>query len=156
MQQKITLIRDPLGLNTLFYMQLNDGIIFASDIALIYDCLETKPAVNWSYFADYAIGSQFAPIHTPFIGIHGLPGGIGLHYTLNGNITQELLWNIQSIASNPITNQEQFENQLLNTLKSCTKAWVSESKNVCVELSGGTDSSAVMILLADILGQIKS
>ena len=150
-QQKITLTRDPLGLNTIFYMQLPDGIIFASDIALIYDCLETKPAINWNYFADYLIGSQFAPTQTPFDQILELPGGMGLHYTLLGNTELQLLWDIDSIASKPITHEAEFENKLLDTLKACTKAWVADSKTVCVELSGGTDSSAVMILLSDVL-----
>lgn len=150
-EQKITLMRDPLGLNTVFYMQLVDGIIFASDIALIYDCLEIKPAIDWNYFADYVIGSQFAPTLTPFDHILELPGGMGLHYTLNGAIEQKLLWDIDSISNKPITNTAAFEDKLLDTLKSCTKAWVEENKTVCVELSGGTDSSAVMILLSAIL-----
>lgn len=150
-QQKITLIRDSLGLNTLFYMQTHNGILFASDVALIYDCLETKPEMNWSYFADYVIGSQFAPIHTPFLEIFELPGGMGLHVTLKGKIETELLWDLQSISSKPIIHEAEFENQLLDTLKKCTKAWVQDSKNVCVELSGGTDSSAVMILLSQVL-----
>lgn len=151
MQQKITLVRDPLGLTTIFYMQLSGGIIFASDIALIYDCLEIKPAVNWNYFADYVIGSQFAPIYTPFDHILELAGGMGLHCTLDGKTEQELLWDIDSIPHKPITNIAEFENKLLDTLKSCTKAWVADNKTVCVELSGGTDSSAVMILLSEVL-----
>lgn len=151
LEQKITLMRDPLGLNTLFYMQLKNGIIFASDIALIYDCLDDKPAINWSYFADYVVGSQFAPIATPFEQIKELAGGMGLHYTLDGQIKQELLWDINSIPNQPITNTAEFEDRLLETLKSCTKALVADSKNVCVELSGGTDSSAVMILLSEVL-----
>lgn len=150
-QQKVTLVKDPLGLNTLFYKQLSDGIIFASDISLIYDCLETKPEINWNYFADYLVGSQFAPVHTPFVGISELAGGIGLHYSLDGKTETELLWNLQSIVSKHITNEAEIENQLLETLKSCTKAWVADSTNVCVELSGGTDSSAVMILLSEVL-----
>lgn len=150
-KQKITLMRDPLGLNTIFYMQLKDGIMFASDIALIYDCLDVKPTINWSYFADYVIGSQFAPINTPFDQIQELAGGMGLHCTLDGKIERELLWDIHSIPNKPITNVTEFENKLLDTLKSCTKAWVTDSKNVCVELSGGTDSSAVMILLSEVL-----
>ena len=150
-EQKITLVRDPLGLNTLFYMQLSDGIIFASDIALIYDCLELKPSVNWNYFADYVIGAQFAPAHTPFNGVSELHGGSGLHYALDGKLSQQLFWDISSIESKPIVNESDFEEKLLHALKECTKAWVKDSKAVCVELSGGTDSSAVMILLHEVL-----
>lgn len=151
LDQKVTLMRDPLGLNTLFYMQLKNGIIFASDISLIYDCLKDKPTINWGYFADYLVGSQFAPTHTPFDQIQELAGGIGLNYTLGGQIEHELLWNINAIPNKPITNTVEFEDQLLDTLKSCTQAWVSDSKNVSVELSGGTDSSAIMILLSEVL-----
>ena len=150
-EQKILLIRDPLGLSTLFYMQLSDGIIFASDISLIYDCLEDKPSINWNYFADYMIGAQSASSLTPFNGIIELQPGMGLHYCINGSIKKQFLWDISSFTSAPIIDESAFEEKLLHVLKECTKAWVQDSKSICVELSGGADSSAVMILLSEVL-----
>lgn len=41
--EAITLVRDPLGLSTLFYSILPDGIVFASQLSLLYDMLQDKP-----------------------------------------------------------------------------------------------------------------
>lgn len=149
--QKITLVRDPLGLNTQFYMQTKDGILFATDIALIYDCLDTKPSLNLHYFADYIIGKNYALSSTPFDTIFELQPGIGLQFSLNGSMQQEPLWDFNPYKNTFIVDKNEFEQELLHTLKQSMKAWVDDSKGVCVELSGGLDSSGVMILLREVL-----
>ncbi len=149
--QKITLVRDPMGLSTLFYTILPDGILFASELALIYDCLEQKPDFNDDYFAAYISRGEYAPAATPFQGVYQLQPGMALHYALDGSSSQELLWDMASIKAPQIINPAEFQEQLLETLKKSLKAWVGESKGVCVELSGGLDSSAVMILLREVL-----
>lgn len=150
-QKFITLVRDPLGLSTIYYMPTADGIFFATDIALIYDCLTEKPSFNMHYFADYIIGKNYALSSTPFNTIFELQPGMGLRFSLDGSIKQELLWDLDANKSSFITDTNEFEQELLRTLKQCTKTWVADSKGVCVELSGGLDSSAVMILLREIL-----
>ena len=62
-----------------------------------------------------------------------------------------MLWDTSCFHGSFITDENSFEEELLATLKSCVKAWVGDSSGVCVELSGGTDSSGLMLLLHDIL-----
>lgn len=149
--KQINLVRDPLGLNTLFYMQTKNGIFFATDIALIYDCLDDKPSLNMHYFADYIIGKNYALSSTPFNSIFELHPGMGFRVSLNNSIKEELLWDISSYKGTYISDKNEHEQILLHTLKQSIKSWTADSKGVCVELSGGLDSSGVMILLSEVL-----
>jgi asparagine synthase (glutamine-hydrolysing) len=150
----IKLIRDPLGLSTIFYAIQKDCIIFSSELSLLYDVLEEKPSINWDYFAQYIAHHNQVLSCTPFHGIQELLPGIEFTYAASGVTNLKHLWDINSIASNScITDVDAFEHELLQTLKSCVKAWTFETKGICVELSGGLDSSSVTILLRDILPQ---
>lgn len=153
-EQQISLVRDPLGLNTLFYKQTTDGILFTSELALLHDILEEKPSLNYHYFAEYAINQNYVLPSTPLLGIQELLPGIALTFQNATSIHQKHLWDFPKASF--ISNMDEFEQELLATLKGCVKAWVGENKKICVELSGGLDSSALMILLRDCLPEESS
>jgi asparagine synthase (glutamine-hydrolysing) len=149
--QTLTLVRDPQGLSTIFYSLTPDGIVFSNELALLYEALEIKPSINISYFTNYLIPNNQALSSTPFENIQELLPGTALNYTINGSYNHTLLWNPAPFHGNFIANENEFEEQLLATLRSCTQAWVGDAPGVCVKLSGGTDSSGIMLLLHDIL-----
>ena len=153
----VKLIRDPQGLSTLFYTvkpasdQTNNIIIFATEIAILYQALEIKPAIDLNYFGQHLVHTNHALASTPFEGVKELLPGMGLSMNLSGQCSHDLLWDVSKFQGSFITDENSFEEELLATLKSCTKAWVGDASGVCVELSGGTDSSGLMLLLHDIL-----
>jgi len=154
--QRCTLVRDPQGLSTLFYIIIGGGVIFSTDLALLHDTLEKTPSLNQSYFAEYISGTNYSSPLTPFNGILELLPGMGLHIQPNGSCSLEQLWNVAECGGSFIADTDSFEHTLLNTMRSCLKAWVGESAGVCLELSGGADSSGLMILLRDILPEHKN
>ena len=149
--RRVALVRDPLGLNTLFYMQTNDGILFSSELALLYDCLEKKPDLDLQYFAEYIVAENHALASTPFNSINELQPGMAFNWSIDGRSKLELIWDLDTVKSSFITSTHVFEDELLNVLKKSTKAWISDSKSICVELSGGLDSSSIMILLNEVM-----
>lgn len=151
----LTLIRDPLGLLTLFYIKIDDGILFSTEAKLLYDALEKKPELDMNFFAEHMININQALPTTPFQGIKELLPGMSLTIKLDGSTSYKFLWDIESIKSSAIKDKIAFEQELLSTLKTCVKAWTEDAKGVCVELSGGTDSSGVMLLLHEVLPQDK-
>lgn len=148
--KQCTLIRDPQGLSSLFYIITSQNVLFSTEISMLYDLLEEKPSINLTYFAEYVVGENYASTLTPFHGIKELLPGTGLMYN-NGTCSIKTLWDLSACKGSYITHEKDFEDELLATLKSSIRAWVGESSGVCLELSGGLDSSAVMILLRDIL-----
>lgn len=153
--RSITLIRDPLGLLTLFYMKVSDGIFFSTELSLLYDMLEDKPSLDWEYFAEYIINKNQALPTTPFKKIEELLPGVGLSVNINGATEHKQLWNISLLKGRPIHNLHEFEEELLLELKRCTNAWGESSTGICVELSGGIDSSSLVLLLRDTLANDK-
>lgn len=153
--QEFSLIRDPQGLSTIFYYQDNDGIIFSTELSLLYQALKTKPSINIDYFIDHIIHTNYALSSTPFAHIKELQPGMKLTVNPVGKSSQELLWDIASFQGSFITDVQSFEEELLTTLRKCTKAWTEDIPGIGVELSGGTDSSGVMLLLRDILPEDK-
>ncbi len=154
---KITLIRDPLGLSTLFYIIKPDGIIFSTELSLLYDVLPEKPSINIDYFAEYIINQNHASLITPFSDIKELLPGTTLGINHDGSVVQNHLWDINSIQSSYIADKNAFEEELLSLLKACTKAWIEpdDDKGICVELSGGLDSSSLLILARSVLPNTK-
>ncbi len=148
--QVLTLMRDPQGLSTLFYTINQNGIIFSSDLALLYDAMQKKPSINLHYFAEYVTNKNFASSRTPFVGIQELLPGQGLTVQANGDYNYEILWDVSALKGSFINDEEAFQEELRHTLKSSLKAWTRESSGICLELSGGLDSSSLLILLRDI------
>ncbi len=149
----LTLVRDPLGLTTLFYTVQSNSIIFSSDLHLLYDLLENKPSLNTEYFAEFLINKNQALPTTPFQEIFELLPGIALTCTAQGTITQELVWDLSACNGTFIRDANALEEELLATLRTTVKAWTADSTGVCIELSGGLDSSSVMLLARDVLPQ---
>ena len=154
--QRCTLMRDPQGLFPLFYYAQSDNVIFSTHLSLLYDCLQDKPSLNTDYFMEYVHDINNASSLTPFTGIQELLPGMGLHIQTNGSCFQEQLWDLSECAGSFITDTNAFEEELLSTLKLSVKAWVKDSSGVCLELSGGADSSGLMILLRNVLPDHKN
>ena len=149
-QQKHTLIRDPQGLSTLFYIVRPGSVLFSTDMGLLYDMLEEKPSLNLDYFAEYISNKNHTSDAIPFTVVKQLLPGMALHINADGSVAHEQLWSLEPFKCSFITDTKQFEEELLATLRSCVKAWANGSNNISVELSGGADSTAVMILLRDV------
>jgi asparagine synthase (glutamine-hydrolysing) len=150
-----TLVRDPQGLSTLFYVLQSDGVIFANKLSLLYDALSNKRSIDFSYIAEYLLDENHALPTTPFKDIFELLPGIGLTIHRDGSATEQLLWDFERLKPTLITKVSDFEEELLGTLQACVKAWVADSTGVCIELSGGLDSSSVMVLTRSVLPDTK-
>lgn len=149
----LSLIRDPLGLTTLYYYRVSESLVFSTDITLLYDLLKPRPALDWNYFIEFLLDENHVLQKTPFEGIEELFPGY--EYTVTGSaIYKKFIWNIPTQQEHLVlTPDDTIEEELLHKLISCVKAWTKASKGITVELSGGVDSSSLLILLTSILGK---
>lgn len=148
---QITLVRDPIGLSSLFYCIHKGTLLFATELALLYDIFSEKPSINYDYFIEHIINQNQATSQTPFMGIEELLPGMVLSIDTSLQKKKRYLW--EDMCNNPtyITDKEEFEHTLLDTMKQCTAAWTEGTPGICVELSGGADSSGIMFLLRETL-----
>ncbi len=145
---KLEVIVDPTGQLPCFYYTLPNGdLLFASHIDLINQYLSSNLDYNWSYLCSYLYFGQSCAIQTPFNGVEEIPPGCVLTANQNNRDIRSF-WNpfftyggISSSLENPV-----------DALQSVLKPMIEPYKNVCVSLSGGLDSSALVYCLSEIKG----
>jgi asparagine synthase (glutamine-hydrolysing) len=142
--KQLSLIRDPLGLSTLFYAPIQDGIIFSTQLSVLYDILEQKPEIDWFYFAEYILEHHVVTKRTPFKGVFELLPGMVSEVNLENCIKEHYKWHIPEKTNK---NPESIEEILSQNLKNSVMAWTSGQREITVELSGGVDSSSVLSLV---------
>ncbi len=144
-EESITIYRDPLGGIPLFITQTAQGVVFSTELSMLYDALEEKPVLDWTYFTSY-VAADFLTTVTPFKGIEEVFPGSYVSITAEGYKTG-LFWDPTQIG---VKEEKELEEQILETFSSCIKAWTQETEGIALELSGGLDSSALLILLKQV------
>ncbi len=145
-EESITIYRDPLGGIPLFITQTAQGVVFSTELSMLYDALEEKPVLDWTYFTSYVAASFTLTTATPFKGIEEVFPGSYVSISAEGYKTG-LFWDPTQID---VKEEKELEEQILETFSSCIKAWTQETEGIALELSGGLDSSALLILLKQV------
>jgi len=143
---KLEVMVDPTGQLPCFYYTLPNGdLLFASHIDLINQCLSYNLHYNWSYLCSYLFYGSSSAIQTPFEGVQEIPPGCVLT-TTQSNLEIRSFWNPFATyvdISPPSGNA-------VDALQSVLKPVIEPYQNVCVSLSGGLDSSALVYCLSEI------
>lgn len=144
---QFNIVIDLTGQIPFFYHTLPNGnVLFASDIELLIKMLKNKPEYNWTYFCSYLIYGNSSTTYTPFEDIYELPPACCINITKNGKKT-EPLWNpLSSYKTQYIETKD-----AVSILQESLTPWIEPYKNICVSLSGGLDSSALVYCLKNIL-----
>jgi len=143
----IAFYKDPMGQTTLFYTQIEDGFIFASNIAPLIDFLGNSAALNWAYLTSYIVGNDLITAETPFNGVYEMLPGCETSISLRDKPKLTLFWDPTVISSSFIEDEENYQNQLYDTARMALTSWISGSKKAHITLSGGLDSSSLLALL---------
>lgn len=128
-----------------YYVFPNGNILFSSDIEILFKVLGKKTEYNWTYLCSYLIYGNSSAIETPFQNIFELPPACCLKITKNERKT-EPFWNPLGSYKNKDLQEKGATSVLQNTLK----PWIEPYQNICVSLSGGLDSSALVYCLESI------
>jgi asparagine synthase (glutamine-hydrolysing) len=139
---ELTLLRDPLGLAALYHAPCEDGIALSTRTASLVDVLGTGSAVDWEFIASFIVRQHFPTERTSLAGIAQLSPGTLLRARPDAprRLIAESLWNPVDVA-----RQEKVPDpeEIAETLRRDTAAWIAGSPAVALDFSGGLDSSAV-------------
>lgn len=149
-EQTISLFRDPQGLATVFIVEQEEAIFFASELPVLYDMLPVKPELDWQYFSSFLVGAHYLTTATPFKGVMELFPGSGITLSAKGIEAPFLFWNPAELE-HKLPVDEAYENKLTDVFSHCVNAWSKNIPGVVAELSGGVDSSSVLMMLKDSL-----
>src|SRR5579884_110178 len=146
----IFLCRDPLGLSSLYVVIYKDGVLFASDPGLLYTGLPTSPPLDWGYLATFLVHGPVTTTRTPFKGVHEVRPGGCLTITPEGcNSTTH--WDPVDVAGNEMQiHPTDAAEAVHSVLTSSVRQWTYGSHGIYLDLSGGIDSSSLLVVLKEL------
>jgi asparagine synthase (glutamine-hydrolysing) len=152
-EQELFLARDRAGVRPLFYAQMTDAFLFASEIKALFACPAVARQVDPCGMDQ--IFTFWAPIppRTVFRDVSQLPPGCSL--TVKGKcVRTRQYWSVPYVPEVETSNGSEHElaAQLLNLLEDATRVRLRSDVPVGAYLSGGLDSSLTTALVRKIAG----
>jgi asparagine synthase (glutamine-hydrolysing) len=145
--RKLLLARDRLGKKPLHYAMLHDKLYFASEIKSILAVAPELAQVNSQGLLEYLYYGYVPDPITAFSGIHRVPPGHLLEFE-NGKVSIRQYWDLPSYGTLKPTSEEEILEELERRLLEATRIRLISDVPLGAFLSGGTDSSTIVALMA--------
>ena len=146
-KRKLTLARDRLGKKPLHYALHNGNLYFASEIKAILAVAPELAEVNSQGLLEYLYYGYVPDPITAFTGIHKLPPGHLIEFQ-DGEIRIRQYWDLPEYNTHSPRNEEECLEELEQRLFEATKIRLISDVPLGAFLSGGTDSSTIVALMA--------
>lgn len=145
--KSLTLVRDRVGLKPLYYAQVGDKLVFASEIKAILATRLVRAELDPEGLNQFLTFLWPVPPHTMFRGIYHLPAA---HYLVwkGGKISTHEWWNLDYSAEESGGSEREWSDEVLATLDRVTEMEMIADVPLGAFLSGGVDSSALVALMA--------
>jgi asparagine synthase (glutamine-hydrolysing) len=146
-KRKLLLARDRLGKKPLHYALHHGNLYFASEIKSILAVVPELAEVNAQALLEYLYYGYVPDPITAFTGIHKLPPGHVLEFQ-DGKLSIRQYWDLPQYNTHAPKNEEECLEELEQRLFEATKIRLISDVPLGAFLSGGTDSSTVVALMA--------
>jgi len=146
-KRKLVLARDRLGKKPLHYALLRDKLYFGSEIKSILAVAPELAEVNAQGLLEYLYYGYVPDPITAFTGIQKLPPGYVLEFE-NGKIQIRQYWDLPQYNTHTPKSEEECLEELEHRLLEATRIRLISDVPLGAFLSGGTDSSIVVALMA--------
>jgi asparagine synthase (glutamine-hydrolysing) len=145
--KELVFVRSVCGARPLYYVQDKKRIEWSSDFAHLVRITEVDLAVNDAYLLEYLV-SQPSVQRTPLINVHSVEPGTALRFANSAFQPAVKLWDPRRIKTLHYASDRQYEEELRERLDEAVRLRMRARSCVFAELSGGLDSSS-LVLTAD-------
>ncbi|PYX48219.1 MAG: asparagine synthase (glutamine-hydrolyzing) [Acidobacteria bacterium] len=147
-ERKLLLARDRLGKKPLHYAFSKGRLLFGSEIKSILEVApELASPINSEALAQYLYFGYIPDPLTAFTSIQKLPPGHILEFQ-NGEIRTRQYWDLPQFATHAPASEEECLEELEHKLAEAVRIRLISDVPLGALLSGGTDSSTVVALMA--------
>jgi asparagine synthase (glutamine-hydrolysing) len=142
--------RSACGARTLYYVLNKNSLIWSSDFAHLVRISGVDLAVNDDYLLQYLVGQPLAK-HTPLANVDAVPPNRITHFE-NGRFKfMRELWNPTHISPLRYRTDQDYEEHCREKINEAVQARLRAKHPIFAELSGGLDSSTVVLTADQIL-----
>ncbi|MEW9702284.1 asparagine synthase-related protein [Paenibacillus sp. SI8] len=140
------LVRDPLGIKTLFWMEKNGEYIIASDIFLMKDFINMN-LLNNDYFKEFYYGNGIIDsVNTPYRNVNRVPSGCILQIK-DGVRSLSKYWDLANVTDViRYKNENEYMEEFREILNIAVKDRLVKGNSNAIMLSGGLDSTSIYAL----------
>jgi asparagine synthase (glutamine-hydrolysing) len=135
--------RDRVGIKPLYYAELGDSLVFASEIKALLEDPDVDRKVNYPAIDTFLTFTYVPGRETLFSNIFKLEPG---HYLLveNGRVTRARYWDLAFTDSGPPMRFGEAVEKLADLVASTVRGHMVSDVPVGVLLSGGVDSTVIL------------
>lgn len=144
---KLLLARDRLGIKPLHYAIHKGRLLFASEIKAILAAAPELKEIDCAALLQYVNCGYIPDPRTAFKQISKLPPGYLLEFT-NGQATLQRYWDLPPFSTHEPKSEEECLDELERRLSEAVRIRLIADVPLGALLSGGTDSSIVVALMA--------
>ena len=146
-RQSLFIARDRLGIKPLYYTEVDDRLLFASELKCLLELPEVERELNWG-----SVNHLFTTLCTPntesiIAGVHKLPPGHSLTLRVDGTRKLVRYWEV-NFEPDHSKSEEWFAEHLRQNLEESVDLHLVSDVPVGAFLSGGLDSSSVVAIMA--------
>lgn len=153
----LRLVRSACGTRPLFYAFAGKSLLWASDFAHLVRISGAELEINENYIVEHLV-SQPDSHHSPLASIHAVPPNTMLRFENHGFENQAFappvqLWDPAAIRPLRYKSDHEYEEHCRELLAEAVRAKLRSRHTVFAELSGGLDSSSVVVMADHVLAQ---
>ena len=150
-QEELFIARDRMGIKPIYWAQVDDGVVFASEIRAILASGAVEKKLNRIAIVDFL---RYGTVHAPDTLIEGvqlLPAGHWLCFQ-DADVRQKRWWSVGDEVAQvaPWENREQAVSVVREQLTNAVQLRMRSDVPLGAFLSGGIDSSAVVGLMQEV------
>lgn len=146
-RRRLFLARDRLGKKPLYYMYDGTRLVFASELKAILAHPEVSKRLDEQALVDYVAWGYVPDPRSIYAGISKLPPGHTLVFE-NGTVTVERYWDVPFNVPHTEMAESAVVDRVLEILDEAVRIRLMSEVPLGAFLSGGTDSSVVVALMA--------
>jgi len=146
----IKFVRSMCGARTLYYILKKDALTWSSSFAHLVHVCDPDLAVNEEYIVDYLVSQPRTDI-TPLSSVHAVPSNCLLELSCGRILRRQELWNPTRVSSLSYRDDKEYEEHLRSVVEDAVRARLRSTAPVFSELSGGLDSSTIVLVADQIL-----
>ncbi len=145
--RRLCLARSTCGARPLYYTAQPDRLVWASDFAHLVRVSGVALTLNEAYLLGYLV-FQPEPVHTPLRHVQAVPPNQALWFEDGRLVRAVALWDPSRVGDITYRSDAEYEAHCRELLTEAVRVRLRAQHPVFAELSGGFDSSTV-VLLAD-------
>src|SRR2546421_6793251 len=154
-ERKLFIARNRVGVKPLHYCVTGETLVFASEIKSILQHPDVNREVNLEAISDFLTFGYVPDPASAFRGIFKLLPGHTLTFK-GGHLTTQKYWDFQydqNGASGPVREESYYTERIRELIAESVKLRLVSDVSLCAFLSGGSDSSTVVAMMARGMGR---